>query len=124
MGGNGAWYLAYNHPDRFAAVVVVCGFIGDFIGKTSGVHYPPIVPASVPDPYAEIAQRLSRTPIWIFHGDADPTVPVEVSRHMASALNPLGGRVQYTEFPGVGHNWWEPAYDREDLFTWLFKQRR
>jgi predicted peptidase len=26
MGGNGAWYLAYRHPERFAAVVPVCGW--------------------------------------------------------------------------------------------------
>jgi predicted peptidase len=124
MGGNGAWYLAYHHADRFAALIVVCGFVGEFTGPTSGVHYPPIVPASVSDPYADIAKRVSRFPIWIFHGDADPTVRVEVSRRMASALKAIGGNVQYTELAGVGHNAWDPAYDRADLFTWLFKQQR
>ena len=29
MGGNGSWYLAYHHPDRFAAVVVVCGRVSE-----------------------------------------------------------------------------------------------
>ena len=124
MGGNGAWYLAYHHADRFAAVVVVCGFVGDFTGTTSGVHYPAIVATSSSDPYAAIAQRVSRLPIWIFHGDADATVPVEVSRRMAAALKTIGADVQYTELPGVGHNAWDPAYDRADLFTWLFKQKR
>ena len=124
MGGNGAWYLAYHHVDRFAALVVVCGFVGDFLGATSGVHYPAIVPTSSSDPYAAIAQRVSRLPIWIFHGDADQTVPVEVSRRMAAALRAIGADVQYTELPGVGHNAWDPAYDRADLFTWLFKQKR
>ena len=125
MGGNGAWYLAYHHADRFAAVVLVCGFVGDFIGTTSGVHYPAIVSTTASsDPYAAIAQRVSRLPIWIFHGDADATVPVEVSRRMAAALKTIGADVQYTELPGVGHNAWDPAYDRADLFTWLFKQKR
>ena len=124
MGGNGSWYLAYHHDDRFAAVVVVCGFVGEFTGTTSGVHYPPIVPASTTDPYATIAQKISRLPIWIFHGDADPTVPVDESRRMAAALKANGANVQYTELPGVGHNAWDPAYDRADLIAWLFKQRR
>jgi len=127
MGGNGSWYLAYHHPDRFAAVVVVCGFIGEREGtaaRARGVHYPPIVPASVADPYAAIAQRIARLPIWIFHGDADPTVPVEESRRMASALKAIAADVQYTELPGVLHNAWDPAYGRADLFMWLFKQRR
>ncbi len=123
-GGNGSWYLAYRHSDRFAALVVVCGFIGEFTGTGSGVFYPAIAPVSAPDPFAAVAQRVSRLPIWIFHGDADQTVPVEQSRGMASALKALGANVQYTELPGVGHNAWDPAYDRADLFTWLFKQQR
>jgi predicted peptidase len=124
MGGNGSWYLAYHHTDRFAAVVVVCGFVGEFTGTTSGVHYPPIVPATTTDPYATIAKKIARLPVWIFHGDADPTVPVDESRRMAAALHANGGNVQYTELPGVGHNAWDPAYDRADLMAWLFKQRR
>jgi predicted peptidase len=102
----------------------VCGFVGEFTGTTSGVHYPPIVPASTTDPYATIAQKISRLPIWIFHGDADLTVPVDESRRMAAALKANGANVQYSELPGVGHNAWDPAYDRADLIAWLFKQRR
>jgi poly(3-hydroxybutyrate) depolymerase len=86
MGGNGAWYLAYHNPDRFAALVVVCGFIDEFTGMTSGVRYPAIVTPLVSDPFAAIAHRLKHVPIWLVHGDADPTVPVEVSRRMTSAL--------------------------------------
>ena len=124
MGGNGAWYLAYRHAERFAAMIVVCGFIGEFTGTTSGVHYPAIVTTPNVDPYAAIAQRVSSVPIWIFHGDADPTVPVDVSRRMTAALKAIGADVQYNELPGVGHNAWDPAYDRVDLFTWLFEQKR
>ena len=43
MGGNGAWYLAYHHANRFAGVLVVCGFVEEFTGTTSGTHYRPIV---------------------------------------------------------------------------------
>jgi predicted peptidase len=124
MGGNGAWYLAYHHANRFAAVVVVCGFVGEFTGTTSGVRYPAIAPAADADPYTTIARRVSRLPIWIFHGDADPTVPVDASRWMAAALKAIGAPVQYTELPGVGHNAWDPAYGRADVLTWLFQQRR
>jgi predicted peptidase len=123
-GGNGSWYLASHHPERFAAVVVVCGFMLEFRGTTSGVLYPPIAPASASDPYAAVAKLVSSLPIWIFHGDADPTVPVEQSRHMFAALKAIGANVQYTELPGVGHNAWDPAYDRTDLLTWMLKQKR
>ncbi|MGQ0766949.1 MAG: prolyl oligopeptidase family serine peptidase [Gemmatimonadota bacterium] len=122
MGGNGAWSLAYRHPHRFAALVVVCGFIGEFTGRQSGIRYPAIVPDSVNDPYSAIAQRISHIPIWIFHGDADLTVPVDVSRRMAAALKANGADVKYTELAGIDHAAGAPTYGREDLFNWLFKQ--
>ncbi|MEP6801234.1 MAG: prolyl oligopeptidase family serine peptidase [Acidobacteriota bacterium] len=123
-GGNGSWYLALHHPDRFAAVVVICGFISEFRGKTSHVLYPALVPAAEPDPFAAVAAKLAHVPIWIFHGDADPTVPVEESRKMAAALKAVGAHVEYIELPGVGHDAWVPAYERSDLFEGVLKQRR
>jgi predicted peptidase len=123
-GGNGSWYLASRHAERFAAVVVVCGFISEFTGKTSGVHYPAVAPPSASDPFAAVAKMVSPLPVWIFHGDADKNVSVEESRHMFAALKAIGADVQYTEFPGVDHNAWDPAYGRADLFTWMFQQRR
>ncbi len=127
MGGNGSWYLAYHYPDRFAALVVVCGWIGERHerhGITSRVFYPAIVPASTPNAYVAVAQRVSRIPIWLFHGEADSTVPVEESRRMVSALKEVGANVQYTEFPGIGHDAWDSAYALEALPKWLFNQQR
>lgn len=124
MGGNGAWYLAYHHANRFAGVLVVCGFVEEFTGTTSGTHYPPIVARSAGNPFAAIAKAVLQLPIWIFHGDVDRTVSVEQSRQMFSALKAIGANVQYTELPGVPHNAWDPAYDRADVFTWLFQQKR
>lgn len=123
-GGNGAWSLAYRYPQRFAAVVVVCGFMREFTGKTSGVKYPPIAPASEGEPYAAVARRVAGLPIWLFHGDADQSVPVEESRHMAAALKALGAEVHYTELPGVGHTAWDPAYEDPAMAAWLFAQHR
>ena len=123
-GGYGSWYLSYRHPDRFAALIVICGFIREMTGVVSGMPYPAIVAGTVADPYAAVAQRIARLPVRIFHGDADRAVPVEESRRMAAALKAAGADVQYTEFPGVGHDAWDRAYDTADLFTWLFNQRR
>jgi predicted peptidase len=123
-GGNGSWYLASHYPDRFAALVVVCGFISEFRGTTSHVLYPALVPTSEPDPFAALAKQVAHLPIWVFHGDADPTVPVEQSRKMVAALKAIGANVQYVEFPGVGHDAWNPAYERADLFEWMLKQQR
>ncbi|MGK6318669.1 prolyl oligopeptidase family serine peptidase [Sphingomonas sp. DT-204] len=120
MGGNGTWALAYDQPDRFAGTVVVCGFV-----KPLGFReYQPIAPASEPDPYAAMARRIARLPVWIVHGDADPVVPVEDSRQMAAALKAVGAQVRYKELPGVGHDAWLQGFDDPELPAWLFAQRR
>jgi len=117
LGGNGAWYLAYHHAGRFAAIVPVCGFV------SARGAYPPIVP-DVADPYRAVAERIARVPVWIIHGDADPVVSVEEARGMAAALKAAGVQVHYAELPGVGHASWVPGYADSALAAWLFQQHR
>ena len=123
-GGNGTWAMASRYPERFAAIVPVCGFIFKFKGISSAIDYPALAPADAGDPYAFIAKKVASLPIWIFHGDADKSVTVEESRKMAAALKSLGANAQYTELPGVEHNAWDPAYARADLIEWMLRQRR
>ena len=54
----------------------------------------------------------------------DPIVSVEASRRMVEALRELGADVQYTEYEGVGHNAWDPAYAEFALMPWLLSHRR
>jgi predicted peptidase len=124
QGGNGSWYLAYHNPDRFAAVLVVCGFVEELRGAVSGSYYPAIVAAGASDAFQEVSERIAHIPIWIFHGDEDPAVPVEQARGMAAALEGLNANVRYTELPGVGHNAWDDAYRSEEVIEWLFTQRQ
>jgi predicted peptidase len=121
MGGNGTWYLAYRHPERFAAMVVICGWISARQGR-SGVGFAAI--ASGNNPFASVAARCVGLPIWIFHGDGDLAVSVEESRSMVVALKAVGAKVEYTEFPGVGHRAWDQAYGMVALSDWLFQQTK
>ncbi|HTS71156.1 MAG TPA: prolyl oligopeptidase family serine peptidase [Terriglobia bacterium] len=120
MGGYGTWALGSQYSGKFAALVPVCG----------GIRLPPghdIVNAhdtdTSADPYTAVAQKIGKTPVWVFHGGADPVVPVTESRQMVEALKKSDGNVRYTEYPGVEHNSWEKAYDQADLFTWLMAQK-
>ncbi len=110
MGGQGAWHLAAALPDSFAAVIVVCGFASfkDWGGTTVD----------------ELAPKLTKTPVWVFHGDADQAVPVVAAHEMVSAVRKAGGIVYYTEYPGVGHNSWDKAYADPAMWKWLFEQVR
>lgn len=117
LGGNGAWYLAYEHPDRWAAVVPVCGWVDRGGILTVG-------PDDEGSRYDAVAARLADLPIWIWHGEMDTAVPVEESHQMAKALEAVGADVRFTELLGVGHNAWDAAYGSEALRDWLFRQRR
>lgn len=101
MGGYGTWDLGARMPDRFAALLPICGG-GD----------------------EQTATRLATLPIWCFHGDADAAVPVERSRAMIAALRAAGGKPKYSELPGVGHDSWTPAYRDPTVLDWLFEQSR
>ena len=101
MGGFGTWDLAARMPERFAAILPVCGGGDD-----------------------RVAARLAALPIWCFHGDADTAVPVDRSRIMIAAVKAAGGRPIYSELPGVGHDSWTPAYRDGFVLDWLFSQRK
>lgn len=118
LGGHGTWYIGYSDPERFAALVPICGWV------SGNPRYPSFLPDDTVDPYAAVAERLRRTPVWIFHGEVDPVVPVTESRRLAEALGALGGSVRYSELPGTGHNAWDAAYGSPSLAEWLFLQRR
>jgi predicted peptidase len=101
MGGYGSWDLAARQPERFAALLPICGG-GD----------------------EATAPRLAKIPIWCFHGDADNVVPVERSRTMIAAVRAADGDPKYSELPGVGHDSWTPAYRDPAVLAWLFSQRK
>jgi predicted peptidase len=101
LGGFGTWSLGARCPERFCALLPICGG-GD--------------PAS--------AAGLARVPIWCFHGDADPVVPVERSREMVRAVQAAGGKVRYSELPGVTHNSWDAAYSNADVIAWMLAQHK
>ena len=121
-GGAGTWNIVLARPDMFAAAIPVCGRFN---------------PA--------YASRLAHLPIWVFHGDADPLVPVEYSRSAFAALSEAGGNIKYTELRGIKHPSWVQAFtyvgDDEskgyltrlghqksdptgDVWEWLFARRK
>ncbi len=121
-GGAGTWNIIAAQPDRFAAAIPVCGRFN---------------PA--------YSSRLARLPIWVFHGDADPLISVELSRRAFASLSDAGGNIKYTELRDVKHPSWIQAFtytdddeskgyltrhgneksDRTaDVWEWLFGQRK
>lgn len=101
MGGYGTWTLATRHPERYAAIIPICG----------GGHVPH-------------AARLRDLPVWAFHGDADTAVPLSQSQTMIDAIKAAGGDPKFTVYPGVGHDSWTATYANDEIYAWLLSHRR
>ncbi len=101
MGGFGTWDAIQRRPGLFAAAVPVCGG-----GETAQ------------------APKLTRMPLWVWHGDRDTVVKTQRSRDMVAAIRKAGGDPLYTEVPNTGHGSWKAAYSSGKMWDWLFAQKK
>jgi poly(3-hydroxybutyrate) depolymerase len=127
MGGGGTWAIGLRHPELFAALAPVCA-IADFrrMVKPADAALYDLARLDALSP-AALTANAAHQQVFIFHGDHDPTVPVEDSRQMVArfkALGWLGRNVHYTEYPGVQHPAWIPAYKDAELLRTLAGIRR
>lgn len=92
QGGHGTFAIGSKHPGMFAAMAAICGW-GD----------------------KAMVEGLKKTPMWIFHGEADEVINVNRSKEIFDWLKAAGAPVKLTLYPGVGHGSWDKAYMDEDL---------
>lgn len=104
MGGGGTLWLGLTRPDIWATIAPVC----------------PAPPAET----KSFAPNALNYVVSFHQGGADPVVNPQGTRDWAKLLKDLGTMTQYTEYPGVGHNSWEEAYNDEAIFKWFSKFRR
>jgi len=105
MGGFSTYAFITQYPDLFAAAAPMAGAAD----------------------ISKISSWAGKVPIWIFHGAADPTVPVEGDRAVNAKLKELGvdpATYKYTEYPGVGHPSWDKAFAEPDLLKWFFEHKK
>lgn len=120
MGGFGSWIIGARHPERFAALVPICGGVR----PPRGVPVPKESFSRQPDPEGAVARALGAMPVWAFQGAKDWVSSPNNSRRLVDAMRSAGGDIHYTEYPDLGHNAWDRAYADPALYEWLLKQRR
>ena len=99
MGAMGTFDLVCRYPNFFAAAVPICGGVNtDRLAKFKG-----------------------KTAFRLFHGDQDDTVQPKFSQEAYKTLQSIGAEAQYTEYPGVNHASWVPAFKEPDFLSWMFK---
>ncbi len=101
MGGSGVWSLLQMYPDKWAAALVLSAF-DNFTN----------VPA------------ITRVPLWVFQGDADQSVPVDLVRQMMKQLKKVHANLRYTEYHKTDHEVWNRAFAEPGLVSWLSSQKR
>ncbi len=101
MGGFGTWGVVADSSDLVAAAAPLCG------------GYP-----------LEFAEKMTKTPIWAFHGTADGAVKYEYSRNLVDAVRAAGNQdVKFTTYPGAGHDVWTRTYANPALYEWLLSKK-
>jgi poly(3-hydroxybutyrate) depolymerase len=125
MGGGGTWHLGLRYPDRFASITPVCAVAsGD--RPDHGVRAEDEALNALTSAYA-VAENAANLQVFVFHGDQDPSVPVEHARKMAALFEGfgwLGKSARYFELPGVHHFAWDLAYHDASLFERVRDVRR
>ena len=110
MGGYGTWDLGLAHPDRFAAILPICG----------GGQMISVILSS-----RDRGAALQSLGVWAFHGGKDPVVPLQESQRMVDALKKAGVTdVKLTVYPEAGHDSWTETYKNPELYEWLLKHER
>ncbi|MBN8823326.1 alpha/beta hydrolase-fold protein [Spirosoma sp.] len=130
MGGHGTWFLGATYPDKWAAIAPCAGYptLKEY-GSADGV-----IPDTSSNPLEQMLLRSGNQSdvlkltanykplgVYVFHGDADRTVPVTYARQMRKLLGQSQPDMSYYEYPGGSH-WfgdhsvdWKPLFD---FFKW------
>ncbi len=102
MGGGGTLWLGLTRPDMWAAIAPVC-------------------PAP-PEGTMELAGNAANLPVHLFIGDKD--FLYKTASEWKARLETAAQRLDYVEYPGVGHNSWEWAYKDGFIFDWFSQFKR
>jgi len=96
MGGYGTFDLAMKYPNRFAAIIPICG------GADT-----------------KYAQKIKHLPTWVFHGEQDFIVPITSSEKIVQALEKCQADVKFTAYPEADHDSWTDTYNNIEVYKWL-----
>jgi predicted peptidase len=103
LGGYGTMHFAGKHADKMTAGVALCGG-----GNTKD------------------ACNLASIPMWIQHGTRDEAVPFKQSADMVKAIKACNGgkNLVWTEVRGADHGDLEKVFRGDEMYNWLFAQKR
>jgi len=113
MGGGVTWDFSSEYGAAIAAAAPICG-------------------GSWPDNTRAANIASFNLPVWAFHNEDDPTVPVSYSRDYVSKINSHHPAVpaRLTTWPTGGHDAWTKTYDPSykengmNVYEWMLQYTR
>lgn len=123
MGGTGAAYLPFRHPDLFAASVALAGYHDQRVRQDTDHEGLSEVERFLQARRSDVdwAENALHLPMLLVRGTRDR--PLEWTRSLAHRLEALGYDYEHRE-PDLGHNVWTETYAEGALFTYLRRYRR
>lgn len=104
MGGYGTFITAMDYPDKFAAIVPLCGGCND--SDTIRIC------------------SLKDIPIWAFHGTDDDLIPISETERIVRVLEECKGDIIFSKLEGEGHGI-QYVYEKyPQIYEWMLKQSR
>ena len=104
MGAWGAWNLAYSHPELFAAVVPIAGFVD---------RIPMMDPC-----------KFKGIPIRLYHGLLDNVVDIYYSISIYKKIKECDSNIEFQIFSDANHDSWSRVYDSDEIYNWMLDQSR
>ncbi|MFN3754806.1 prolyl oligopeptidase family serine peptidase [Flavobacterium sp.] len=102
LGGWGTWDLALAHPELFAALVPIAGFV-NVVQEDS-------------------LCKLKDIPTKIFHGLLDDSVDFNYAATAYEKLKACNTNVKLTIFDDANHDSWSRVYDTKEIYDWMLQQ--
>ena len=130
MGGHGTWYLGATYAGNWAAIAPCAGYptlaeYGSHDGKVPTEATTDtkklLIRASNTGNVINLSKNYKAGGVYLFHGDADPTVSVEYARQMRKVLAEFHPDFSYKEYPGGSHWFGNESVDWPPIFEY-FKQ--
>lgn len=105
-GGGGVYVITAAYPNFFS-----CSVVG------SGIY---------DSKYRKIANNLTTTPMWIFHGTKDSNISFSSVKSFSEYITSLGGNVKFVGVDGGTHGVTETSqgFRNTDLINWMISQER
>jgi dienelactone hydrolase len=128
MGGHGTWYLGATYPDKWAAIAPCAGYAslmayasadGKIPQPGNNTNEQNLYRASNGSNVPELVRNYVAHGVYVHHGDADPTVSVELARQMRKLLGEFHADFAYYEYPGGNHWWSNESVDWPPLFEFF-----